>query len=121
MHNFNLTMQKLCTPRINTLMEAEAVPKTFLVFISYVPVFKRVASLIRMAEESVVFSIDRCELVTNSFPSLSHSIVGSGLAIIPSFILIEAPALYCTTSRYSGGRSMTGAPKRGGRIICYIC
>lgn len=100
-------------------MEAEVVPNTFLVFISYVPVLRRVASLIRMADESVVLSIDSCELDTNSFPSFNHSIVGSGLAIIPSFILTEAPALYCTTSRYSGGRSITGTPKRGGlEIVC---
>lgn len=108
-------------PKINILMEAEAVPNTFLLFISYVPVLSRVASLIRMADESVVLSIDSCELETNSFPSLNHSIVGSGLAIIPSFILTEAPALYCTTSRYSGGRSITGAPKRGGlEIACTL-
>lgn len=92
-------------------------PNKFLVFISYVPVLRRVASLISMADESVVFSIDSCELDTKSFPSFNHSIVGSGLAIIPSLILIEAPALNCTTSRYSGGRSITGAPKKGGSEI----
>lgn len=78
---------------ISILMVADADPKTFLIFISYEPVSKRVASLIRTAEESVVLSTDTVELVTSSFPSLSHAIVGKGLAIIPTLSLTEDPAL----------------------------
>lgn len=73
----------------------------------------------RMPDESVEFSMDSWALDTNSFPSLSHSIAGKGLAVIPTLILNEAPALYCTTSKYSGGRSITGAPENK-RKVCYI-
>lgn len=75
-------------------MVADAEPRTFLILISYEPVCRRAASLIRTAEESVVFSTDMVEVATSSFPSLSHSMVGRGLAMIPTLSLTEAPALY---------------------------
>lgn len=92
-------------------MVADAEPRAFLIFISYVPVWLRVASLMRRLEESVVLSMDRVVLDTISFPSLYHSIVGRGLARIPTLILTMDPALYFTTSKYSGGRSIAGAPE----------
>lgn len=91
-------------------MVADAEPKIFLILMSYEPVSRRIASLIRTAEESVLLSTDKVEVATSSFPFLSHSIVGRGLAMSPTFSLTEAPALYWTTSRYSGGRSIAGAP-----------
>lgn len=91
-------------------MTADAEPRTFLILTSYEPESKRVASLISTADESVVLSTERVERCTSSFPSFSHSIVGKGLAMIPMLNFTDDPALYCTTSRYSGGRSMAGAP-----------
>ena len=93
-------------------MEADAEPSTFLILMSYVPVLKRVASLIRILDVSVVLSIDSSELDTSSFPSLHHSIAGKGFARSPTLIFTEAPALYCTISKYSGGRSIAGAPEQ---------
>lgn len=87
-------------------------PRTFLILISYVPVLCRDASLIRIPEVSVVLSTDNIELDTNSFSSLYHSIVGKGFARMPTLILIDVPALYCTTSKYSGGKSIAGAPEQ---------
>lgn len=75
-------------------MEADAEPRTFLILISYVPVLRRVASLIRTAEESVVLSTDKVEEVTSSVPSFNHSMLGRGLAMSPTRSLTEAPALY---------------------------
>ena len=99
-------------PKISILMEAVAEPLAFLILISYAPVSARFASLIKTPEYSVVVSTDNLEVNTSSFPFFNHSMVGRGSAMIPTLSLILAPALYCTTSRYSGGRSIAGAPGR---------
>lgn len=58
----------------------------------------------------MVFSIDIWALVCTSLPFLNHSIDGMGFPEIPSLSLTEVSALYLTTSVYSGGTSISGAP-----------
>ncbi|KAF3843852.1 hypothetical protein F7725_002701 [Dissostichus mawsoni] len=58
------------------------------------PLSKRAASLMRMAVESVVLSTDSLEVSSSSFPSFSHSMLGSSWATMPTRSFTEDPALY---------------------------